>query len=269
MTDSFYTLPTHNSYVGDPSLTRYHSSQLDYDVFGASVTRNAIPEQMGFAGKVMLIVLGQLVTTLCFTVILQYIQLTWQGLSVLTWWIPLIPCGLAAILIIWQLWAFYFQLVVPARIILLCLFSCLSSFIVGEIVVTFCYDEGVLLMNLIGSGILAFCCYTLQHKFKFSGPTPWFFGMAAICLSSSGLRLWFDLDALEILAPIGLAGLICTYVLLDLYYIMDNTSAEDVILANACLYVDLLYPMRGLHNLCELSDNLNMLDILYPGPPHG
>jgi hypothetical protein len=47
MTDSFYTLPTHNSYVGDPSLTRYHSSQLDYDVFGASVTRNAIPEQMG------------------------------------------------------------------------------------------------------------------------------------------------------------------------------------------------------------------------------
>lgn len=53
--------------------------------------------------------------------------------SVLTWWIPLIPCGLAAILIIWQLWAFYFQLVVPARIILLCLFSCLSSFIVGEI----------------------------------------------------------------------------------------------------------------------------------------
>lgn len=51
MTDSFYTLPTHNSYVGDPSLTRYHSSQLDYDVFGASVTRNAIPEQMGKGKK--------------------------------------------------------------------------------------------------------------------------------------------------------------------------------------------------------------------------
>ncbi|KAI8092914.1 uncharacterized protein BX664DRAFT_328491 [Halteromyces radiatus] len=180
----------------------------------------------------------------------------------------MIPCVLGAILIIWQLWAFYFQLITQARIILLVLFSALMSFIIGEIVVTFCYDDGLLIMNMVGFGILAFYCYTLQHKFEFSGPSPWFFSMAAICLSSTWLRMIFKVDPLEILLPIGLSGMICTYVLLDLYYIMGNYSADDVILANACLYIDVMYPMRCLHNLCELSDNLNLLDVLYPGPPN-
>ncbi|ORZ08390.1 hypothetical protein BCR42DRAFT_425045 [Absidia repens] len=263
-------LPTNSPYLGDPLLTRYHSSQLDLDVFGTSVTRNTIPVQMSFSRNVLLILFGQVLTTLVFTVSLQYIQLTWDWLqiSILTWWIPIIPCVLAAILILWQLWALYFQLVNLARIILLTIFSCLSSFIIGEIVVTFCYADGLLVMNLVISGIVAFYCYTFQQKFKFSGPSPWFCGMAAICLNASWLRILFELDALEILTPIGLAGVICTYILLDLYYIMDNTSAEDVILANTCLYADILYPMRCLHNLCELSDNLNMLDILYPGPPN-
>ncbi|KAI8342078.1 hypothetical protein BC941DRAFT_415304, partial [Chlamydoabsidia padenii] len=267
MAEPPFTLPTHSSYPSVSSLSRYHSSHLDLDLFGTSVSRNTIPVQMGFVGKVILITLGQLLVMLASTIGLQHIH-QWSLISISKWWIPLIPCVLLAALILWQLWLLYFQLVTPARIVLLTLFTCLLSFIIGDLVVTFCYDEGLLVMNLVVSGLIAFYCYTLQEKFKFSGPSPWFFGIATVCLNASWLRFLFNLDALEILAPIGLAGLICTYVLLDLYYIMDNISAEDVMLATTCLYVDVLYPIRCLHHLCELSDNLNMLDILYPGQPH-
>ncbi|KAI8061146.1 hypothetical protein BC940DRAFT_136342 [Gongronella butleri] len=128
-----YTLPTHNPYPTDPQLIRYQSSQ-GIDVFGVSVCRCALPLQMEFVRKCMLIVLCQLLTTLALTMGLQHIQLTWHWLqiSVLTWWIPLIPCVVACILILWQLWVFYFQLVQLARIILLILFSLLSAFIVSE-----------------------------------------------------------------------------------------------------------------------------------------
>ncbi|SAM04596.1 hypothetical protein [Absidia glauca] len=263
MTKANFTLPIHSPYINEALLTRYPSSQLGLDAFRTSVTSDPIPVQMGFVGRVVLLVLGQLLGTFAFTMCLQPAWLWLQ--STLARWIPLALCALVAVLIIWQLWVLYFQLVTPARIVMLTLFSCLSSFV---IVVNCCYEDGLLVMNLVGSGLVSFYCYTLQHKFHFSGPSPWFIGMAVVCLNASWLRFIFDLDALEILAPIGLAGVICTYVLLDLYYIMDNISGEDVILATTCLYVDVLYPMRCLHHLCELSDNLNMLDVLYPGPPH-
>ncbi|ORX49525.1 hypothetical protein DM01DRAFT_1347846 [Hesseltinella vesiculosa] len=224
---------------------------------------------MEFVRKSMLIVLGQLLGTLVLTCGLEQIQLTWHWLqnSVLTWWIPLIPCVIACVLILWQLWAFYFQLVQLARIILLTVFSILCAFVVGETVVTFCYEDGIMVMAMVGSGFMGYYLYTLQVKHSFSGPGPWFLGMALICLTSLWLRMLFEQDPLEILIPLSIAGVVCTYVLLDLYYIMGNSSVDEVILANVCLFVDVLYPMRCLHNICELSDNLNLLDVLYPGEP--
>ncbi|CAO3608561.1 unnamed protein product [Cunninghamella blakesleeana] len=269
MSEHTLILPTHTSYTNNnQNLLRYHSSHFDFDLYSSTVCRCSIPSQMKFVQKVMLIVICQLYSTLIFTVGLQHARLSWDWLqiSILTWWIPLLPCILTAILIIWQLWYLYFHLVPSARITLLVIFTLLSSFITGEIVVMFCYEEGLLIMNMVGFGVIAFYLFTLQHRFKFSGPSPWFLGMGLICFNSLWLRQFFNLDALEILIPIGLAGVVCTYILLDLYYIMDNINADDVILANASLFIDLLYPMRCLHNLCELTDNLNLLDTLYPGP---
>ncbi|KAI8061147.1 hypothetical protein BC940DRAFT_310419 [Gongronella butleri] len=126
-----------------------------------------------------------------------------------------------------------------------------------------------MIMTMVSGGFFGYYFYTMQAKHAFAGPGPWFFAMAMICLNSLWLRVVFEQDPLEILIPLSIAAVICTYVLLDLYYIMDNNSVDEVILANVCLFVDILYPMRCLHNICELSDNLNMLDVLYPGSPAG
>lgn len=64
-----------------------------------------------------------------------------------------------------------------------------------------------------------------------------------------------------------LAYIVCCYFILELYYIMGTVTVDDYILANISFYIDLLYPMRCLHNICELTDNVDVFpDILHPGP---
>ena len=88
-----------------------------------------------------------------------------------------------------------------------------------------------------------------------------------ICISSPWLRRVYDMDPITILVPMIMAVLICGYLIMELYYIMGNVTVDDFILANISAYVDLLYPMRCLHNLCELTDHVDMLpEILHPGP---
>ena len=97
-------------------------------------------------------------------------------------------------------------------------------------------------------------------------PLPRFCSLAAICLSSPWLRYLYDLDPLQILFPIAASSIICIYIILELYYIMKNFTQDDYLLANVCLFVDIIYPIRFIHHFCELTDNMNAFpDILYPG----
>lgn len=90
--------------------------------------------------------------------------------------------------------------------------------------------------------------------------------MGAICLSSLLLRWIYEMDPLEIVFPIAASGLVCAYIILELYFIMNSLLLEDYILANVYLFVDLAYPIRFIHHFCELTDNMNTFpDILYPG----
>ncbi|GAA5799522.1 hypothetical protein HPULCUR_004938 [Helicostylum pulchrum] len=92
------------------------------------------------------------------------------------------------------------------------------------------------------------------------------FDLGAICLSSTWLRYVYDMDPLEILYPITISSVICSYVILEIYYIMKNVTSDDYLLANVYFFVDLVYPMRFIHHFCELTDNMNMFpEILYPG----
>lgn len=88
-----------------------------------------------------------------------------------------------------------------------------------------------------------------------------------ISMSSPWLRRVFLLDPISILWPMLLAYIVCCYFILELYYIMGTVTVDDYILANISFYIDLLYPMRCLHNICELTDNVDVFpDILHPGP---
>lgn len=90
--------------------------------------------------------------------------------------------------------------------------------------------------------------------------------LGAICLSSLGLRYAYNMDPLEILFPITMSSMICTYIILELYFIMKNMTKDDYILANIYFFIDLFYPIRFIHHFCELTDNMNLFpDILYPG----
>lgn len=88
-----------------------------------------------------------------------------------------------------------------------------------------------------------------------------------ICMSSPWLRHVFKKDPVAILLPMLQASIVCGYLIMELYYIMGNVTADDYILANIYFYIDLLWPMRCIHNCCELSDNMQLFpDILHPGP---
>jgi hypothetical protein len=89
--------------------------------------------------------------------------------------------------------------------------------------------------------------------------------LGAICLTSPWLRYFYELDPIAILYPIGLSTLISTFILLELYHTMETVTADDYILANVNFFIDAVYPIRFIHHVCELTDNMNFFpDILSP-----
>ncbi|KAI9313157.1 hypothetical protein BX666DRAFT_1864763, partial [Dichotomocladium elegans] len=128
-----------------------------------------------------------------------------------------------------------------------------------------CYDQGLLVLLMAIIGLVGILLFTFQTQVLFAGTKPILVSAVSICMSSPWFRRAFDMDPVAILLPMALAFLTCCYIILELYYIMGNVTVDDVILANVCFYIDLLYPLRFLHNVCELTDNLAMFpDILGP-----
>ncbi|EPB88761.1 hypothetical protein HMPREF1544_04401 [Mucor circinelloides 1006PhL] len=56
-------------------------------------------------------------------------------------------------------------------------------------------------------------------------------------MSSVGLRIVYQLNPVQILGPIAVSN--------------------DYVLANMSFHMDLVYPINGLHHLCELSDDVD------------
>lgn len=65
------------------------------------------------------------------------------------------------------------------------------------------------------------------------------------------------MNPVQILGPIAISSLLCTYFILELYYAMGVMTIDDYILAYISLYIDLAYPINCLHHLCEISENVD------------
>ncbi|KAI9249111.1 hypothetical protein EDC94DRAFT_331034 [Helicostylum pulchrum] len=235
----------HNQLVESPStyyptaippdpLERYGSGHLDLDIFGISVSRLSNVQQLAFVRKVMTI-------TAC-----QFLTLAFMVFFIVT------VCPLFEWL--------------QKRMILLSIFSVLMALVVSNLVSKLAYEEGILVIVMSGFGLICSLLYTFQKRYYFRGAFPFVCSLGAICLSSTWLRYVYDMDPLEILYPITISSVICSYVILEIYYIMKNVTSDDYLLANVYFFVDLVYPMRFIHHFCELTDNMNMFpEILYPG----
>ncbi|CAO3631832.1 unnamed protein product [Mucor hiemalis] len=189
----------------------------------------------------------------------------WLKDSTWSWWIPLIPSFLLALVVIWQLYSQYFLLSRSTQMTLLALFTFLMSLVISNIVAKLFYEEGLLVIFMSFFGLSCCLFYTFQKRFHFKGIFPFICSLGAICLSSPWLRYLYDMDPLEILFPITIASFVSVYLILEIYYIMKNVTSNDYMLANICFFVDLIYPIRFIHHFCELSDNMDIIDILYPG----
>ncbi|KAI9485227.1 MAG: hypothetical protein EXX96DRAFT_592467 [Benjaminiella poitrasii] len=139
--------------------------------------------------------------------------------------------------------------------------------VIQQLVSKLIYQEGISVIILTIFGLSCCILYTFQKRFSFSGAFPFVCSLGAICLCSLGLRYIYDMDPLQILFPITVASLICIYIILELYFIMQNVTSDDFLLANVCFFIDALYPMHFIHHVCELTDDINNVfpDILYPG----
>lgn len=250
------------------SLERLGSSQLDLDVLGTTVSRLTKDQQMLFFRKVMLITTGQFMLISLFSFFTKHIYPLFQWLkdSTYSWWIVLIPAIIIAAIMIWQLKTQFYQLSPASKVTMLSLYSVAIAVVISHTISKLIYVEGILVMTMSMSGLSSLLLYTLQKKFAFSGALPFVFSLGAICLSSLLLRWIYEMDPLEIVFPIAASGLVCAYIILELYFIMNSLLLEDYILANVYLFVDLAYPIRFIHHFCELTDNMNTFpDILYPG----
>jgi hypothetical protein len=87
--------------------------------------------------------------------------------------------------------------------------------------------------------------------------------VAAVCFSSLLLRGTFEFNPLQILGPIALSSVICIYITLELYYLMELITLDDYVLANLSLHIDIAYPINCLHHLCELSDTTDSFPELF------
>ncbi|KAJ8658765.1 hypothetical protein O0I10_005491 [Lichtheimia ornata] len=270
---TYYTLPVPNSTSTRspryPALHRIRSSGHDLDIFGRTVCRCSIPKQMKFVRKVLLITLGQVLITLGLATLLVRVDPIFQWLqrSRYTWWMPLPPTFLVATLIAWQLWMRYYRLSSTTRTIMLVSFSLMQASIISDIVSKLFYNEGILVLLMTMIGLFGILLFTLQTQLAFSGIGPIATSTITIYMSLPWLRSIFDMDTWMLLWPMLLAATICIYCILELYYIMGNVTIEDVTLANVALFIDAIYPMRCLHNICELTDRVQIFpDVLDPGP---
>ncbi|KAI7883196.1 hypothetical protein K492DRAFT_235560 [Lichtheimia hyalospora FSU 10163] len=275
------TLPVpatyHTSFPASPDSLQRLGSGDDLDIFGIAVYRSSIPKQMRFIRKVYLITTLQLVGMAGLATILVRVDPVFQWLqhSKYAWWVPLIPTFCIATLIAWHLWMRYFQLALAPRVSLLTCYSILMAMIVSDIgklqvyiivLSKLCYIDGVVVLFMSIFGLAGILLFTLQTQVTFSGTKPVLVSAVSICMSSPWLRRAYDMDPVTILWPMLLALIICGYTILEMYFIMGNVTVDDFILANVCFYIDALYPMRCLHNICELTDNVGVFpDILRPG----
>lgn len=250
----------------DP-LERYGSAHLDQDIFGISVSRSPKSQQMVFVRRVILITASQFFIISIMSFFIVRIPLfQWLKDSVYSWYIVLIPAVVIALVMVWQLLTQYFQLTTTSKTAMLSLYTISMSIVVSNIISKMIYTNGILVMTMSVFGLCCLLLYTLQKKFSFSGSLPFVCSVGAICLSSLWLRLVYDMDPLEIVFPITASSLVCIYIIVELYFIMNNMIAEDYILANIYLFVDFAYPIRFIHHFCELTDSMNTFpDILYPG----
>ncbi|KAI9273580.1 hypothetical protein BY458DRAFT_508244 [Sporodiniella umbellata] len=268
--NSLETIETHYYSASEltNSLERFGSSRFDFDVLGITVSRLSKDQQMLFFRKVLTITAGQFLLTCLFCLFLHHVYPLFQWLkdSTYSWWVVLMPAiGLACVML-WQLKTQFYQLSLASQMTMASFYSLALAVVVSHTVSKLIYREGILVMIMTLSGLACLTSYTFQTKFAFTGTLPFVISLGAVCLSSLWLRWIYEMDPLEIVFPIGASGLVCSYIILELYFIMNSLLLEDYILANVYLFVDLVYPIRFIHHFCELTDNMNAFpDILYPG----
>ncbi|KAG2182096.1 hypothetical protein INT43_007023 [Umbelopsis isabellina] len=220
-------------------LRRFFSGE-DENIFGIAIVRLPISRQMTTTATIYV---GD--------------AFDWLQKRNWVWWTPLVPMALLAAFTGWQLWLHYRRLSAHFRIGLLTFFSFLFTIIASALLSKFYYDIGYLSNLLTVVGLLGTAAYTLQQKWKFSGMAPIICSYSAIFFGSPIFVQLFSLDSSwEIFIPMVISGTICTYVVLEMYYMAQEVTEEDCILTNISFYVDCAYPMRCLHHMCELTEGV-------------
>lgn len=261
------TLPTtitrtlsNASFYGSMSISQRFErlgSGQELDLFGKSVSRTNVTSQMKFVRKVYIILLIQSSLINIAVIALVHFLTRWLEHSKYLWWVVLFPATIFSIIILWQLWTQYYQISWTSRVVLLCIYCSLLVFIISDVVSVLFLEYGVIVVTMSNLGIATALIYTFQTKYRFQGTKPIFCCIATICLGSIGLREWYSLNPVQILVPIAVASIVCTYFVLELYYSMGVMTVDDYILAYVSFHVDLAYPINCLHHLCEISDNVD------------
>ncbi|KAI9028951.1 hypothetical protein CLU79DRAFT_736839 [Phycomyces nitens] len=249
------------------SLFVRRGSGEDQTILGSTVSQCTLALQMKFIRKVYGLALIQLAVLGLLSISLSYLSFFtgWLEASKYGWLLLLLPVCIFQVAWMWWLWGNYFQMSRTSQAVMLIVGSILTIFVLSLLICKLFSKQGALVILLSSFGLVLLIFYSLQTHLMFSGPFPIVLCLTIIYLGSLCVRQALQLDFVEIVWPLLISSILCVYFILDLYYLVGYLTPEDYILANICLYVDLMVPFRCVHNLCELTDRITLFsDVFNP-----
>ncbi|KAI7865031.1 hypothetical protein BDF14DRAFT_1115553 [Spinellus fusiger] len=250
------------------SLFERRESVQDDTLIGMAVSQCDVQQQMVFIRKVYGLVLIQTSALALMIAALFYTPIVpWLEQSHYAWWGVVGPIILLLGIGSTWLWRNYFQLSRTSQVILLGLLSVLMVLALSVFMCKLFRHRGMLFVLQLMSGVGALLVYSLQTKYTFYCPYPILAYCATVCGLSYGLCQLPMLETLEWGGPLVVACVTGVYVHLNVMSMMKHLTIEDYPLANLCLYIDVVLPLRCIHNMCELTDGIPVFSsVFYPHP---
>ncbi|RUS32562.1 hypothetical protein BC938DRAFT_475073 [Jimgerdemannia flammicorona] len=156
-----------------------------------------------------------------------------------------------------MLWSQHRELSWRARYSLLTVFTVLEGIVVCDLLAKFNFRFGLLVIILTLATSLGMIGFTYQTKYDFTDFPPLISAYTLTTLLVSPFALLFPtLDVNPVIGAGFLSALVSTYIIVEIYYLMRKLTQNDFIFAIAYLYVDLGYPVRCLHHICEVTERI-------------
>jgi FtsH-binding integral membrane protein len=233
------------------------------DVFSEPVKLCSREVQMVFVRTVFLVVSAQLLTIATIGHVIMFNPPFAEWVENSNWlWALIISMALLGGLVLYRLWMMYGELSRTAKWTNLWVYTFCQGIFLGGLLAKFNFRFGLVIVMFAFAAGLGIIVFTFQKLYNFEGLGPFVFAIVPILASTTIiLSSYWQHNPWLITAPVFLSFLIISFPIVELYYLMSELTPDDDLVAPVYFGVDLIFPFRALHHICELTDRIHWLAI--------